>query len=91
MRIERNSKEYKALLDIDAEVNLISENIQKKHGLTMRTDIPMTVQVHEGATSEIIGICPEIELNFRGARVTQELVICVTGLCPRPCINTDWD
>jgi hypothetical protein len=63
------------LLDTDAEMNLISENIQKKHNLIMRIDIPITVQVHGKAISEIIGIYLEIKLDFRGTRVTQELVI----------------
>jgi hypothetical protein len=75
VRIERNGKEYKALLDTGAEMNLISEDVQKKHGLIMRIDIPMIVQVHKKVTSEIIGIYSEIELDFRGARVMQELVI----------------
>jgi hypothetical protein len=75
VRIEENDKEYRALLDIGTEMNLISENVQKKYDLTMRIDIPMIVQAHGEATSEIIGICPEVKLNFRGARVTQELVV----------------
>jgi hypothetical protein len=41
----------------------------------MRIDIPITVQIHGKATSEIIGICPEIKLDFRETRVTQELVV----------------
>ena len=41
----------------------------------MRIDIPMIIQAHGRATSEIIGIYPEIELDFRGTRICQELII----------------
>ena len=72
LRIEGRGKMYESLLDSEAEVNLISEETQKRHGLAMRTDVPMTIRAHGGGASDILGICQDIALEFPGGAVVRQ-------------------
>ena len=63
---------YESLLDSGAEVNLISEETQKRHELAMRTDVPMTIRAYGGGASDILGICQDIALEFPGGVVVRQ-------------------
>ena len=55
-----------AMLDIGAEVNVISKALVDKARLIVRTNVQIGIKVVLGGLSKFVGMCEDVEVNIGG-------------------------